>query len=680
MFRSRIATVSVLLLLAAGTPQALASAGPTGREPLRAADTVLFGTAVDDPSALGPRHPWELRQRLVTVDRKALHPLCEPPVAGRPDAVTLNLFPDVTVVAEAQTVAHTDSADGVRVLGVVPDEPDSQVTLTAIGLCGADTAGLSLAGSVRFTGKEFAIQPRSGDRAVISEIDSMAAGLLERPDHPATRPLPPGARPQFRLRETPSRGAADNTVIDVLVLYTPGAVREAGGVNEIAAWISDAAQRANGNLADSGVHVAFRIVDMEEATGYRGGETVEPAFQHLADTGDGQLDEAVRLRERYGADVVTTVVAAYDPSTGVAGMASYPENPKNPDTSDQIWSVVAANQLWAFVLAHEWGHLLGLNHDWRTSPETDPYYPDNHGFIAPDDKFVTIMGYPTACTRACPYAPYFANPGLSYKGEKLGVRLGAPFSADNARVMNITGREVAAYRSAKARPPEKRLTIAAVTGGTAKPEVLGPYTGGETVAVDARPAPGYSLTGWTLDGVVMPARNPIGIPMDRDHTLAPRFEPGARPSHRLTPVSTPAASGDITLSPRQNRYPEGRQVTAAAMPRSGFAFQGWTLDGRAAGDEPALILTMTGDHTVAARFAPARRVSVSSSPRSGGTAALTGTRPVADGAAVVARAKPATGYLFSHWVRNGKPAGTQPVTSITVAGNETLVAVFTPAA
>jgi hypothetical protein len=85
------------------------------------------------------------------------------------------------------------------------------------------------------------------------------------------------------------------------------------------------------------------------------------------------------------------VVKGYDPRDGIAGLASYPEKPENPETSDQIWSVVAANQLWAFVLSHEWGHLLGLDHDWITSPERNPAYPDNHGHIAGNGSFVTIM-------------------------------------------------------------------------------------------------------------------------------------------------------------------------------------------------------------------------------------------------------------------------------------------------
>jgi hypothetical protein len=381
-------------------------------------------------------------------------------------------------------------------------------------------------------------------------------------------------------------------------------------VDEIQSWIQDAAARANGNLARSDVKASFRVVHMDEAKGYRGGETARPAFAHLADPHDGVLDEATTLRNKYGADIVTTVVKGYDPKDPIAGLASYPENPKNPTTSDEIWSVVAANQLWAYVLAHEWGHLLGLNHDWKTSPEKNPYYPDNHGYVAPDSAFVTIMGYPSACRTPCPYVGFYANPRLTYHGRPLGVALGAGSpSADNTRVMNLTAPRVAAYRKPKVALPGNQLTIAAapLAGGAARAQVAGPYGPGDLVAVRAVATRGYHFTGWTLDGKA--SRDPaatLHVRMNGDRALVARFAPGSAPASRVMAVSTPLAGGRVTLHAIGSGPDAVGQLLAIATPARGFTFAGWFVDGHAAGTDLRLTVEPgSSRRTVTARFAPA---------------------------------------------------------------------------
>ncbi|HEU5330751.1 MAG TPA: PKD domain-containing protein, partial [Thermomicrobiales bacterium] len=54
----------------------------------------------------------------------------------------------------------------------------------------------------------------------------------------------------------------------------------------------------------------------------------------------------------------------------------------------------------------------------------------------------------------------------------------------------------------------------------------------------------------------------------------------------------------------QTLYPPGTPVTLAATPAAGQLFLGWTIDGKFAGFHTPLVLTMSADHTVAARFAP----------------------------------------------------------------------------
>jgi hypothetical protein len=455
--------------------------GATRPEP---APPNLFGQATPTRTQRAEKlEPWEIRRRLATVDWRLLRPLCAAKAERAGRRMTLNVFPDMAIVAEQGTAGNTFRKDSLQWSGGASQAADSSITLTAIGLCAKSSRRAVLSGSIKLNGAEYTIQPRPGGQVAITEINSLAAGLAQKPDRieppKRTRGQHTKAPPAPSRPAAPSQGG--RPVIDALILYTPGAVKRAGGVDEIQSWIQDAAARANGNLARSDVKASFRVVHMDEAKGYRGGETVRPAFNHLADPRDGMLDEAATLRNKYGADIVTTVVKGYDPKDPIAGLASYPENPKNPATSDEIWSVVAANQLWAYVLAHEWGHLLGLTHDWKTSPEKNPYYPDNHAYVAPDSAFVTIMGYPSSCRTPCPYAGYFANPHLTYDGRPLGVKLGAGrLSADNTRVMNLTAPQVAAYRKPKVTLPDHKLTIAAAPaiGGAARPRADAPHDPG----------------------------------------------------------------------------------------------------------------------------------------------------------------------------------------------------------
>jgi hypothetical protein len=510
--------------------------------------------------------PWEIRRRLAAVDWRLLRPLCDAKAERAGGRMTLNMFPDMAIVAEPGAAGNTFRKDSLQWSGGAAQTPDSSITLTAIGLCAKTSRRAVLSGSIKLNGAEYTIQPRPGGQVAITEINSLAAGLAQKPDrieHPGRTRAKHTKAPSAPSRPAiPAPGG--RPVIDALILYTPGAVKRAGGVDEIQSWIQDAAARANGNLARSDVKASFRVVHMDEAKGYRGGETVRPAFNHLADPHDGALDEAATLRNKYGADIVTTVVRGYDPKDPIAGLASYPENPKNPVTSDEIWSVVAANQLWAYVLAHEWGHLLGLTHDWKTSPERNRYYPDNHAYVAPDSAFVTIMGYPSSCRTPCPYAGFFANPHLSYDGRPLGVALGAGrLSADNTRVMNITAPQVAAYRKPKVALPGNKLTIAAAppAGGTARPQATGPYDPADLVAVRAVAAQGYHFIGWTLDGKrSQETGDTLGVRMNGDRALVARFAPGP----------APAAS-----------------VVGAGSPEPGHLFSGRSTDGHGRAGPPA---------------------------------------------------------------------------------------------
>ncbi|GAB3653008.1 hypothetical protein GCM10027589_10890 [Actinocorallia lasiicapitis] len=634
----------------------------------------LFDDTAADPATLSAKEPWELRHRLAAADPEVLRPWCgTAPVS--PATITLDLFPDTAFTATASLV-NIGPQGTLRWRGALQDLPDSAVTLSAVGLCDADTR-FALAGSVRVNGEDFAIEPRSNGRVMISEIDTTAAGLLQRPGADSLRKAPTAAARVNAAAAAQRRATGTNSVIDALVLVTPGAEAQAGGRDEIEAWVQDAASRANDNLADSGVKTAFRVVGVEHVA-YTGKETVQPGYNALSNQHDGSLDDAATLRERYGADVVTLVVGGYDPADGIAGLAVTPENPQAASTSGDIWSVVAANQLWAYVLPHEWGHLLGLEHDWSTSPTPNPYYPDNHGYLPGNDRFVTIMGYPSACSpRPCPYTPYFSNPDLSTDGQPLGVRIGTSSQPSNAaRVMNLTAPQVAAYRTPRDPLPDLALTVTATAGGTAQSSAPGPFAYGDVVSATAAPAPGYVFDSWQLNGASAGSANPLNVSVRANSTLVAKFIVGTGQPQRLTSATAPSGVGKIVLTPPGGVYTQGTQVKVTARDTTGHRFAGWLLDGSEAGDDPVLTVQMSRPHSLVARYVGDQpMLDVFARPPAGGQVQLSEPSPSGD---VIAKATVTAGYRFKRWLLDGMQVGTQPVLAMTVVGQDSLVAEFTP--
>ena len=92
-----------------------------------------------------------------------------------------------------------------------------------------------------------------------------------------------------------------------------------------------------------------------------------------------------------------------------------------------------------YTLAHEFGHIMGANHDWAKSPTRNPNYPYNHGYVntsptPPSAALRTIMANGYACNE-CPRVLQFSNPKVNYMGDPTGVAT-EPQPSDNHRVLN----------------------------------------------------------------------------------------------------------------------------------------------------------------------------------------------------------------------------------------------------
>ena len=250
--------------------------------------------------------------------------------------------------------------------------------------------------------------------------------------------------------------AETDVTIDVAVVYTPAARETTGGTAAIEAEIDMMIAETNEAYAASGVRQRLALVGRSEVPYTETGSG--PDLNRLADPSDGHLDEAHALRDRTGADLVHLIVGV--PNYDVCGRAHLP-GPFG------ITSVDCGG----IVLAHEFGHNMGLRHDRfqvQVSEEGVSAHPA-YGYVnqrifeagAPQSsRWVTIMAYGTHCRLAdvrCSSLPRFANPRQHYNGEPLGVAFGVGSGvvtgpADAAAVLNATGPAVAAWRDHVARP------------------------------------------------------------------------------------------------------------------------------------------------------------------------------------------------------------------------------------
>ena len=233
--------------------------------------------------ALAPR---VLREGRVRLDDSLLGSAAAPPASQ----IALRLFADVAYTATLRRTAPT--ASGRSWVGTLDDVALSTAAFVRVGRTVAgfissplgtyqlltDDSGVSVV-------QEIADDPRSGP----TPDDSVEAPAGPAPD---TRL---GTRSGFRPMAT-----AFESTVDVLVVYTPGALAAAGNLErltadlELGAALADSAFRNAGTGGLRVVHVA--LGQSEEAA-----DTAQALLRLWART-DGFLDEVHALRERYAAD------------------------------------------------------------------------------------------------------------------------------------------------------------------------------------------------------------------------------------------------------------------------------------------------------------------------------------------------------------------------------------------
>jgi hypothetical protein len=234
---------------------------------------------------------------------------------------------------------------------------------------------------------------------------------------------------------TSSADAAANVVQDLLVVYTAAAASNYG-VAGIESNIQSAVQAANQAYLNSQVGITLNLVGLTQ-TAITESSSLDATLSAM------EADSATAsLRKSLAADIVI-IVAENGGYCGVANVMTSNSTSFAPYAHGAVYSGCLSNQ----SLAHEVGHLQGLEHDRDNAVGYSGVYPYSYGYrvCASDGTgFRDIMSYP--CSGA-PRVLLFSNPNVTYNGYPAGVSYESNPSraAENARSLNATAATVAAF-------------------------------------------------------------------------------------------------------------------------------------------------------------------------------------------------------------------------------------------
>ena len=221
-------------------------------------------------------------------------------------------------------------------------------------------------------------------------------------------------------REITSREVEDESVVDLLVVYTRDALTTWRTLAQARASIDLGVATVNEAIRKTGVNGSVRVVHTAMVEYEESGDSAVELLR-LRTPNDGYLDDVLELKDRYAADLVTLITETSDVD-GRAGVGT----PLSNGTGSAGFSTVRRRAVGGTTFAHELGHNWGAMHDWYVS-DTAGAYAYSHGYVSLQGRFRDVMAYSDLCTAngiSCPRLVAFASPERLHDGRPTGVPAG----------------------------------------------------------------------------------------------------------------------------------------------------------------------------------------------------------------------------------------------------------------
>ncbi|HUR22176.1 MAG TPA: M12 family metallo-peptidase [Vicinamibacterales bacterium] len=331
-----------------------------------------------------------MRSRLVSLDVAALPNPRVRPLMAREPSLSLELFPDVFIVAVFDRFDPNTS--GVTWVGHVENVAGSSVTLSY--------SNRLMTGSIVMPGGAFHIRPAAedvraanrqatGEVHVIAQVDQAA---LPREAEPIVPTFSPEVIAAAATRDTAMADSA--SFIDVLVVYTAVAQAAQGGATGMTNLINLGVSETNTTYANSGVTQRVRLVGTSLVPYVETG-----AFSTNLNNlrfGLSGLNGVLALRDQLKADLVMMLVHPVGADACGIGFIMQTVNTSFESAGYSVTDTICVSP--GLTMPHEWGHNMGANHDWFVSSSTLPYsYAHGYNNTKPGQRWRTVMSYNDAC-------------------------------------------------------------------------------------------------------------------------------------------------------------------------------------------------------------------------------------------------------------------------------------------
>ncbi|HEX5650863.1 MAG TPA: M12 family metallo-peptidase [Steroidobacteraceae bacterium] len=338
-------------------------------------------------------------------------------------ALEFQLADGQTITAELQRVARDDRKATQSWIGTFADSPGSLVVLSKV-------KGV-VTGSGTYKDKTFEVLPAAGGKHLLFEIDDQrlpqAKDLVEKSVAGAAELYSTGLTESGTAATTATTAGA--VVQDVLVVYTSTSAAR-WGASTLQSMIQNAIQAGNQAYINSHANITVNVVGVTQVSMKESGSGMVTTMSTLE-----KDSEVAGLRKTLSADMVV-LVSEDSNYCGYAKLTKYFANGVTTwwDANAIVYSNCLSNQ----VVAHELGHLQGLDHN-KENTAYSGWYPYSYGYRrCTTDGFVDVMSY--MCSGA-PKIGVFSNPSVTYNGYATGIA----GVADTARTLNETATTVAGY-------------------------------------------------------------------------------------------------------------------------------------------------------------------------------------------------------------------------------------------